>query len=246
MGGSSSGRRRTTRGGGGGGGGRGRRKSAGTVEPGVRVLAFEEATIVGGMGFSIMQKSGWVPGAALGAGSPDARSPGAVLGPVGRSAPLPITVKRGRAGIGAYQPLLDAEELIPRAVRPASYSGSRGLDWGSPGDVMDIFDPLRPKCRFDTTHVVANLKALRKHELSCPSNPERNVGRRAVPIYAAAGPAGLPASLPTHFSHNHLAQMHTMGELEPSASEDEGSIMSDMSSSSSLGSLSDADVSGPE
>lgn len=42
-----------------------------------------------------------------------------------------------------------------------------------------VFDPLRPRCRFDDGHVVRNLRALRKHEMGCPSNPRRGqeVGR---------------------------------------------------------------------
>lgn len=37
----------------------------------------------------------------------------------------------------------------------------------------DIFDPLRPRCQHNHDHVVRDLKALRKHELTCPDNPNR-------------------------------------------------------------------------
>lgn len=37
----------------------------------------------------------------------------------------------------------------------------------------DIFDPLRPRCQYNHNHVVRDLKALRKHELTCPDNPNR-------------------------------------------------------------------------
>lgn len=38
---------------------------------------------------------------------------------------------------------------------------------------LDIFDPLRPRCQYDPDHVVRDLKALHKHELTCPANPCR-------------------------------------------------------------------------
>lgn len=36
-----------------------------------------------------------------------------------------------------------------------------------------LSDPLRPRCRFHDAHVVPSLRALRKHELTCPANPSR-------------------------------------------------------------------------
>lgn len=39
---------------------------------------------------------------------------------------------------------------------------------------LDVFDPLRPRCKFNPDHIVRDLKALRIHEKSCPANPRRS------------------------------------------------------------------------
>lgn len=43
---------------------------------------------------------------------------------------------------------------------------------------LDIFDPLRPRCQYDPDHIVRDLKALHKHEQSCPANPHRGTPHR--------------------------------------------------------------------
>lgn len=39
----------------------------------------------------------------------------------------------------------------------------------------DVFDPLRPQCRYDPMHVVPHLKALHKHEKKCHANPANSL-----------------------------------------------------------------------
>lgn len=145
MGGSTSHKRRSPRRGGGAGRSNRTRPTAAIPVP-QRTLTFDDNAITGGLGYDLLSRAGWKAGTSLGA-SP-ARSH--------TIAPIPIVVRPPRLGIGSSPTSLPTPTAISKqAAEP-------------------VFDPLRPRCRFDHTHVVASLKALQKHESSCPYNPARH------------------------------------------------------------------------
>lgn len=112
----------------------------------------------------MLSRFGWKDGTSLGPPSQRAAA----------TKPIPIVVRHGRAGIGC-------------AITPESPASV-----GTPVDKNDdVFDPLRPRCRFDTTHVVRSLKALQKHEASCAANPNRSRSKRPL---AASAPRPAPAT----------------------------------------------------
>lgn len=87
---------------------------------------------------------------------------------------------------------------------------------------LDIFDPLRPQCQFDAEHVVRDLKALHKHEQSCPANPYRDsAGRLSTSL--------LTPSQDGHFQPSSLPHMDTFSYL----SMDSPRTSSDFSSATS-------------
>lgn len=170
-----------------------------------RVLNFDHLQITQGIGFNLLKKSGWIPGEPLGT-SPSTTNQLAI--PISStvsnqisssssspstSIPIPIVIKHGRSGIGAPHRNLSNQQLFPHQspITPHSLPNrlpnrNDMLSWqhdSSPDLVkqlanMDIYDPLRPRCQYDSNHVVRNLKALHKHELNCPANPNRNTTRR--------------------------------------------------------------------
>lgn len=129
--------------------------------------------LTSGKGYELMTKMGYKPGQGIGANSD------------GPSSPISVTVKRGRAGIGAktsvieYNKQSNPDDL--RRIRPSSYPGgfqASGTHWRDLCEVqtlttalndVTLLDPLRPTCRYDSSHRVPHLKALKKHELKCPA-----------------------------------------------------------------------------
>lgn len=215
MGGSSSGRRRKSH--------KGRRHSGGNVQtrrqrprsensakqpllPTTRVLNFEEHAITSGIGYQILGKYGWVKGEPLGERARSGESDSACAGHV-RSQPIPIVVRSGRAGLGANCLLLDGHhdrdnDTGDSSATPSSYPMTatkhrhyeRSSDIVSRLATMAIYDPLRPRCRYDQSHVVPSLKALHKHEQSCPSNPNRKNSSRGKRLAVPGAPSNLSAA----------------------------------------------------
>jgi len=146
MGGSTSHKRRSPRRGGGGSGRNNRARPTAAIPVPQRTLTFDDHTITNGLGYDLLSRAGWKAGTSLGA-SP-ARS--------NTIAPIPIVVRPPRLGIG---------------LSPSSLPTPTAISKQAP---EPVFDPLRPRCRFDHTHIVASLKALQKHECNCPSNPARH------------------------------------------------------------------------
>lgn len=62
---------------------------------------------------------------------------------------------------------------------------------------LEIFDPLRPHCPYDSNHIVRDLKALRKHVKSCPANPDRTSSSPFSPTHLFQSFALSPQSLET-------------------------------------------------
>lgn len=140
---------------------------------GPRVLSYDDHAITAGVGFDMLSRAGWVAGTPLGARS--AATPAL-------SIPIPIVVRSGRAGIGASPPAFSTSPVgaTSLAASPAPVP---------PGNErVCVFDPLRPRCRFNSSHVVPSLKALQKHETSCPANPHRTRARRGVPSLSVSAP----------------------------------------------------------
>lgn len=122
-----------------------------------RVLRFDEHAITDGVGFDLMSRLGWSQGSPLGPSS----------GTSAPSEPIPIIVRSGRQGLGAH-----ATVLHEAASRPDPLLASSPASGAEDG--MDVFDPLRPRCRH-CEQAVASLKALHKHEKKCRANPGRVV-----------------------------------------------------------------------
>lgn len=141
-------------------------RSGSVPTPSSVTLTFDDREITSGPGYNLLRKSGWQPGDSLGILSSS---------PSARSTPIPISYKQGRAGLGAahdqiHQTLASSPTSLPRSyTSPSCPTTSLANDFAN----MDIFDPLRPRCPFDSTHVVSNIKLLRKHEQNCPANPAR-------------------------------------------------------------------------
>ncbi|CAN8069840.1 unnamed protein product [Agarophyton chilense] len=208
------------------------RRSA--LPPSVSTLAFDDRRITSGPGFELLVKSGWQPGQTLGAPST----------PPARAAPIPIVVRRGRAGVGAltvpnshsHSHSLPSDFCVASPLHQRSHRAPRPTHMAN----MHIFDPLRPRCQFDPTHVVPNLKALNKHEKSCPANPRRTSSPRiivvpsAAPFTSSPPPARhsvpVPAS-PTSFGNqfSHLASS-TASSSSSSLCSQVDSVLSDLSS----------------
>ena len=123
----------------------------------------------------LMLKMGYKPGDGLGSNAD------------GKSSPISVTVKSNRAGIGAERAFMEgethAEEVGEQKIRPASCPGTafRHVHWRDVVELHELtkslddallLDPLRPRCRYDRSHTVRNLKALKKHEAKCPARTE--------------------------------------------------------------------------
>ncbi|PXF50045.1 hypothetical protein BWQ96_00205 [Gracilariopsis chorda] len=180
------------------------------IPPSTTTLTFSHHQITSGPGYDLLRKSGWLPGEPL--GSPATPSSPATS----HSAPLPLVLKRGRAGLGAAS----SAPSTPSSPAPIKHLAN-----------SHIFDPLRPRCQYDPQHVVSNLKALRKHQRTCPANPHRNCNPANAPIHTAF-------SAPS----THLA--HTL-PIAPTLTNQFSSLAdsSDASSHTSLSSHSDSSMS---
>lgn len=135
---------------------------------------FGRHEITAGVGFDLLTRAGWSPGQSLGVARP--RSVGAGAGASAAPAtptPLPIVVRPARAGLGC------SPVSPPCTPTRAHAAGMRAAQRGAGADNALVIDPLRPRCRFDCTHVCASLKALQKHEAACPSNPARGLAKSA-------------------------------------------------------------------
>lgn len=110
---------------------------------------------------------------------------------------------------------------------------------------MDIFDPLRPTCQYDSSHVVRNLKALRKHELSCPANPNRQNPRDQTSVgVSIAGPSSSDytlQSMSNQFS-SLMSGPYSTSPIESADSMSDDSVMSPCSDSGSDSDLSFDDL----
>lgn len=108
---------------------------------------------------------------------------------------------------------------------------------------LDVFDPLRPRCKFDSNHIVRDLKALRKHENSCPANPHR-ISRHNSYRVSTSPALSTPLGMTSFMSDSPLEVVSDLDALSYSSVESEGadSDMSDLSSDSDNDS-SDCDVS---
>lgn len=181
------------------------------IPPSTTTLTFSHHQITSGPGYDLLRKSGWLPGEPL--GSP--ATPSSPATP--HRAPLPLVLKRGRAGLGAASSSAPSTPSSPAPIKHLANS--------------NIFDPLRPRCQFDPTHVVSNLKALRKHERTCPANPHRNFNAVNAHVHTAFSP------LPTHLADT-LPVAPTLANQFSSLADS-----SDASSQTSLSSQSDSSMS---
>jgi hypothetical protein len=98
-------------------------------------------------------------------------------------------------------------------------------------DDSQVPDPLRPRCRFNPEHVVADMKQKQRHEKRCPDNPRRE-SRSAWP--EDAGNATHRSSPATPFDAREDSA-HAGGDQgsvnDADGSEmDESALISDMSS----------------
>lgn len=140
--------------------------------PSTQHLSFDHLAITSGLGYDLLLKSGWRPGAPL--GHPVEAGQHSPLTPSGAVTPLGITVRRGRGGLGSAQTVLQEHDpSVPLAASaPESSIRERAPKFVVNGDM--VFDPLRPRCQFNRNHVCRDLKMLRKHEQTCPDNPNRS------------------------------------------------------------------------
>jgi hypothetical protein len=183
--------------------------------------------------------------------------PAASGGESDRSQPIKIMVRTTRAGLGSGE-VLHAHSLPARVGAGASTnfgsqcSGAAGpaenhrhlvmttscdpcsattlvssLDSLSLGALAN--DPLRPRCGFNSEHVVADLKQKQRHEKRCRDNPNRNSRRSLSPGGSAAffQPSG-----PSYGQHQAAEQPSSLAEndlIDQDMSE-ESDLISDMSS----------------
>lgn len=151
----------------------GRKRADAQGELTQRVLSFDEHAITDGVGFDLMSRLGWSQGSPLGPASADKVA----------SDPIPIVVRSGRKGLGAH-PKAPRGEAGP-LLSTSPTSGAED-ECAPRADAMEVFDPLRPRCRFCEV-AVASLKALHKHERKCRANPERVVAPAQTPTPAPGG-----------------------------------------------------------
>lgn len=224
-----------------------------------RVLNFDHLQITQGIGFNLLKKSGWVPGEPLGT-SPStlnqlaipiastlSNQPSSSSSP-STSTPIPIVIKHGRGGIGAPHRNLSNQQffshespITPHSLPNRLPNRHDMLTWqhdSSPDLVkqlanMDIYDPLRPRCQYDPNHVVRNLKALHKHELNCPANPNRTTNRRDPIPSSTFNPSQSMDTI-------HASSVNPFSTLAPGESFDNTShYSSDQDESSIISSMSD-------
>ncbi len=141
-----------------------------------RVLDFTDRAITNGRGYDLLTRVGWNEGQPLGASSRRAHT--SVL-------PIPIVVRPARAGLGS-SPVSPSDGTTPMWCKPVPHRSNHSEDV--------VFDPLRPRCRYNPSHVVASLKALQKHEANCACNPS---SRRAL---AASAPTASPNAWTAQFA----------------------------------------------
>lgn len=123
-----------------------------------KVITYEDHAITSGFGYDLLARSGWVEGQALGVRrGGDAENTGLK--------PIPIVVRTTRAGIGS--PTLSTASSVDD-----NSPTNEHID--NDDDNSLVFDPLRPRCRYNPAHVCASLKALQKHERNCPANRGRH------------------------------------------------------------------------
>lgn len=202
-----------------------------------RTLNFDNLAISSGRGYDLLLKSGWSPGDNLGPSSSASVSPSSqstISSPstprTPLTTPLPITVRKGRAGIGT--PMSTLHHHPSSTSPPSSPSHSPALVRHLAE--LSIFDPLRPRCQFDHTHIVPHLKALRKHERTCPANPYRLSSAGTTPTT----PSTLfqTSNLSSHhqpddiLSDSDLSNVSTLSDGDASPSDDDRSQSSDVSS----------------
>lgn len=94
--------------------------------------------------------------------------------------PIPIVVRRTRAGLGSAG---TTPRLLPTDLDRSSSNASVGstnicdvvLSPATLAESMEVLsltrDPLRPRCRYNDDHIVADLKAKQRHERRCPDRP---------------------------------------------------------------------------
>lgn len=105
-----------------------------------------------------------------------------------------------------------------------------GCDFGH-----DVFDPLRPRCQYDPTHVVSSLKRLRKHEMKCPANPARGgnggAGRGGlVTVGNLFGGLSLDESSSDDDSSSHGGMLSDVSDASDDATDASSDVASDMGS----------------
>lgn len=81
--------------------------------------------------------------------------------------PVPIVMRSGRAGLGATM-----AQSAPNVWPSAGGRGGGGERDTGAESLSFTRDPLRPRCRYNTAHVVADLKALQSHERRCPDRAQ--------------------------------------------------------------------------
>jgi G-patch domain len=180
-------------------------------------LDFADHAITSGVGFNLLCSMGHIPGHPLGSSSATpAPKPATEPTPPSssdprRTVPIPITLRRGRAGLGAPVALGCAEhargsvaQSVPADASRAFMSPARSAAAASASsqasavsalassiDALSFTrDPLRPRCRHNREHVVASLKALQLHESKCPDAPTAPVFLRNDDEEAAVNDEG--------------------------------------------------------
>jgi len=117
-----------------------------------KVITYDNHAITSGFGYDLLARSGWVEGQSLGA-----RKNTVVK-------PIPIVVRTTRAGIGSLT------SSSASSVDDDAETTTKIEEEKNRNDDCLVFDPLRPRCRYNSNHVCASLKALQKHERNCPAN----------------------------------------------------------------------------
>jgi hypothetical protein len=175
--------------------------------------------------------------------------------------PIKIVVRTTRAGLGAAE-VVHAHSL-PTGVgarastifgmrvygaigppgthqHPATTSCDPGsattlassLDALSLGSLAN--DPLRPRCGFNSNHVVADLKQKQRHEKRCHDNPNRN-SRSSLSPGGGSAAAFLQSSGPPSYEQHQTAEQasSTFAEndmMDQDMSDEGEGVMSDVSS----------------
>jgi len=142
-----------------------------------KVITYDSHAITSGFGYDMLSRHGWVEGESLGArgrGSEEAKM----------TKPIPIVVRTTRAGIGSAAASSTSsassfEDDQDNTTDAATLNSKNDYD----NDHSLVFDPLRPRCRYNPNHICASLKALQKHERNCPANRGRHHEEGEMPSH---------------------------------------------------------------